>query len=153
MEKVTRARIREFLSARRMAVIGLSRKPREYSRLVFGELLKRGVDAVPVNPAAEEIEGKACFKSVKDIIPTPERGVIILPQDKTEQAVLDCAEAGIRDLWLYPMGSGDKRTLALAEEKGLNLITGYCPLMFLPDPAFIHRLHGVISRLLRMYPT
>ncbi len=153
MEKVTRQRIREFLSARRIAVIGMSRKPREYSRLVFGELLKRGYDAVPVNPAAEEIEGRACFKSVKDITPVPERGMIILPQDKTEQAVLDCAEAGIRDIWLYPMGSGDKRTLSLAEEKSLNLIAGFCPLMFLPETAFIHRLHGVILRLVRAYPT
>lgn len=152
MEKVTRARISEFLSAKRIAVIGVSRKPKEYSRLLFEELLKRGYDAIPVNPAADQIDGKPCFRSVQEISPTPERAVIVLPQDKTERAVIDCADAGIRDIWLYPLSRGDNRAIAQAEQRGLNLITGFCLLMFLPNTSFIHRLHGGILKLVGAYP-
>jgi uncharacterized protein len=152
MAKITRARIRDFLAAKRIAVIGVSRKPKEYSRMVFEELLKRGYDAIPVNPAAEEIDGKACFKTVKEITPTPERAVITLPKGKTEQAVLDCAQAGIRDIWLYPLSRSDNGVILQAQQRGLNLITGFCLFMFLPNAAFVHRLHGGILKLVGAYP-
>ena len=152
MAKITREGIGQFLSAKRIAVIGVSRKPNEYSRLLFRELIKHEYDAIPVNSAAEELDGRVCFRSVKDITPTPERAVIVLPEDKTEQTVLDCAEAGIRDVWLHPLGSRGTRAILQAEQKGLNLITGLCLFMFLPKAAFIHKLHGGVLKLMGAYP-
>ena len=151
MAKITRGEIGQFLAAKRIAVIGVSRKPKEYSRLLFQELLKHGYDVIPVNPAATEIDGKVCFGSVADISPAPERAVIILPEEKTERAVLDCAEAGIRDMWLYPISS-NAPAIHLAEQKGLRVIAGYCLLMFLPRPSLVHKLHGGILKLVGAYP-
>lgn len=150
--KITRAEIGRFLSAKRIAVIGVSRKPQAFSRLLFQELLKQGYDAIPVNPVAEEIDGKACFKTIKDITPAPERAVIVLAKDKAEQAVLDCAAAGVRDIWLNRLSARDVGAILQAEQKGLNLITGLCLFMFLPNAGFIHRFHGGILKLVGAYP-
>ena len=43
--------IDSFLSCRRIAVVGVSRDPKDFSRAVLRELLKRGYDVVPVSPA------------------------------------------------------------------------------------------------------
>jgi predicted CoA-binding protein len=155
MAKVTRQAISDFLAVKRIAVVGASRDTKQYSRSLFEELLKHGYDAIPVNPNVDELGGRRCFKNVKDINPAPERALIILPEDKTEQAVLDCAEAGVKDVWLHRHVAGgvsDTRAIFRAEERGLNLITGYCMFMFLPHSPFLHRVHGGIMKLVGIYP-
>jgi predicted CoA-binding protein len=155
MAKVTKAIIDNFLAAKRIAVIGVSRNPKDYSRSLFRELVKHGYEVIPVNPNIETMDGKPCFKSLRDIQPVPERVLIILPEDKTEQAVLECAEVGVKDIWLHrQVGSGvsDTRAIFRAEEKGLNLITGYCMFMFLPQSSFFHKLHGGIQKFMGTYP-
>src|SRR5512136_1266025 len=101
MAKVTQTAIDNFLAAKRVAVVGASRNPKEFSRSLFRELLKHGYEAIPVHPFAEELDGRKCFKSIKDIMPAPERALILLPVEKTEQDVLDCAAAGLKDIWLH----------------------------------------------------
>lgn len=155
MAKVTKSRIDEFLSAKRIAVIGPSRNQKEYSRMLFKELLKHGYDAIPVNPNITELEGRKCFQNINDISPVPERALILLSEDKTEQAVIDCADAGIKDIWLHRHVAGgvsDTRAIYRAEEKGLNLITGFCMFMFLPNSNWFHKFHGGIMKLIGIYP-
>ena len=155
MAKVTRSAIGDFLAAKRIAVVGASRQEKEYSRSLFQELLKHGYDAIPVNPYVEELDGRKCFKSVKDISPAPERALLLLPEDKTEQAVIDCADAGIQHVWLHRHVAGgvsDTRAIFRAEERGLNLITGFCMFMFLAQSPFIHKLHGGVMKLIGIYP-
>jgi len=155
MAKVTKTAIGDFLAAKRIAVVGTSRNPKEYSRSLFQELLRHGYDAIPVNPYVEELDGKKCFKSIKDILPAPERALLLLPEDKTEQAVIDCADAGIQHVWLHRHVAGgvsDTRAIFRAEERGLSLVTGFCMFMFLPRSPFIHKLHGGVMKLIGIYP-
>ena len=119
------------------------------------QLLRHGYDAIPVNPYVEELDGKKCFKSIKDILPAPERALLLLPEDKTEQAVIDCADAGIQHVWLHRHVAGgvsDTRAIFRAEERGLSLVTGFCMFMFLPRSPFIHKLHGGVMKLIGIYP-
>ena len=50
--------IDSFLSCRRIAVVGVSRDPKDFSRAVFRAFVERGYDAVPVNAAGGEVEGR-----------------------------------------------------------------------------------------------
>jgi predicted CoA-binding protein len=155
MAKVTRQRIDDFLAAKRIAVIGVSRGEKEYSRGLFRELVKHGYEAYPVNPHVAEIDGMRCWGNIREIDPPPERALIVLPEQRTEQAVLDCADAGVRDVWLHRHVAGgvsDTRAIFRAEERGLNLITGFCMFMFLPRASFVHRLHGGVMKLIGIYP-
>src|SRR5215467_13376412 len=96
--------IRDFLALRRIALVGLSRDPKDFSRALFREMCNKGYDMVPVNPAAGELEGRPCFARVQEI-KTPVDGALLLTQPKdTEQVVQDCAEAGIRHIWMHRSG-------------------------------------------------
>jgi len=46
--------IQSFLDLKRLAVVGVSRNPTDFTRVLFREFRNRGYDAVPVNPAVRE---------------------------------------------------------------------------------------------------
>src|ERR1035441_3344310 len=49
-------RIQDFLGQKRLAIVGVSRQPKDFSRAVLREFREKGYDAVPVNPAAREMD-------------------------------------------------------------------------------------------------
>ena len=53
----TLARVNGFLGHERIAFIGVSRNPEDFSRQLFRDMEARGYDMVPVNFGADEIEG------------------------------------------------------------------------------------------------
>ena len=61
--------IEDFLAQKRIAMIGVSRNPKDFSAALFDELRKHGYDMVPVNPKAAEVLGQTCFARVQDIQP------------------------------------------------------------------------------------
>jgi len=146
----TREHIEDFLKQKRLALIGVSRKDTDFTRALFREFLKRGYDAVPVNPGTEELDGRRCFRRVQDISP-PVYGALLLTQPRaTESVVMDCAAAGIRRIWMYrAVGKGavSKAAIGFCKSKGIAVIPGFCPHMFWPDAAFFHRLHGFFVKL------
>jgi predicted CoA-binding protein len=98
----------EFLAERRLAVVGVSHHPQDFSRGLFRELLRRGYDVVPVNPARGEIEGLPCAARVQDVSP-PVVGVLVMTRPEvTEQVVRDCVEAG-RSEDMAPSRDGARR--------------------------------------------
>ena len=147
--------IDEFLGQKRIAFVGVSREPRSFSRTLFREFLKRGYDAVPVNPYAGELEGVACAARVQDVQPPPDAALILTSRDATYQALVECHAAGIRRVWLYGI-SGPRRVSSGALEfcaaQNMDVVPGYCPFMFLPGTGLGHRLHGSVLKLMGTYP-
>ena len=43
--------------------------------------------------------------------------------------------------------------LALGRERGLEIVAGACPYMFLPGAGAIHRFHGFVLQLLGRKPS
>jgi predicted CoA-binding protein len=153
---VNKKTIEDFYAVKRLAVIGVSRDKHDYSRSFYSEMLRRGYDVAPVNPNLESVDGRKCYASVKDITPAVDHAVALLPPEKTEHALTECAAAGVKTIWLHQqhIGQGvtNTRAIYICEEKGIKLITGFCPFMFMPKTAFPHRLHGAILKLIGAYP-
>jgi predicted CoA-binding protein len=146
--------IRRFLATKRIAIIGLSRNPHHFSTMLFNELLRRGYDVIPVNPHANNILGHPCFALVGDIQPPVEAALIMTPPSATDAAVADCVQAGVRRIWLYSAGSGGAVTdsaISLCNGRGIEVIPGECPYMFLPNNG-LHAVHGFINKLIGRYP-
>ena len=155
MWKTTRADIDDFLAQRRLAMVGVSRNAKEFSRTLFHDLCARNYDMVPVNPFAHEMEDKTCFSRVQDIDPPVEGALLMTSPAAMEQALHDCADAGIRRIWMYRAGgpaSISSEVIKFCEENHIRLVAGYCPYMFLPEAQFIHRLHGFFLKLTGGYP-
>jgi predicted CoA-binding protein len=155
MGATTRADIDSFLAVRRIALIGLSRDEKHFSRVVFEEFKQRGYDVVPVNPGATEVAGLHCYASVEDVSPGVEAALVMTPAMQSESAVEACAAAGVKQVWLSRsggQGAVSEEAVAACGRHGLRLVNGECPMMFLPDTAWYHRLHRGILRLVGSLP-
>ena len=148
--------ITKFLQCKRVAIVGVSRDDKHFSRAIFREFLAKGYDAIPVNPHAKELEGHKCIAGLADIDPPAEAALIMtgLPE-ATDRLVRECNELHIRNIWIYK-GSNDKSKndplIELCRQQGSTAIGGHCPMMFLPQAMWFHRAHGFILKLAGSYP-
>lgn len=148
--------IQEFLSLKRFAMIGVSRKTKSFSHGLYKEFLERGYDIVPVNPHLPIIEGERCFSKIQEIIPEVRAAMLLTGKSSMQQALLDCIEAKIPFVWIYGISGKQEiepSVLRLCESHSMKIIAGYCPYMFLRDAAFFHRWHGTVSKFLGRYPS
>jgi uncharacterized protein len=154
-ERASLETIKDFLAQKRIAMAGISRDPADFSVKLFEELCRRGYDIVPVNPKADEVQGKRCFARVQDIEPPVEAALLMTSPEATEHVLGDCGKAGIRRVWLYRatgQGSVSEKALAISHGLGMQVVPGECPLMFLPESAGFHRFHGFVRKITGRYP-
>jgi predicted CoA-binding protein len=148
-------RANEFLGLRRIALVGVSRNPRDMSRALFRELRGRGYDVVPVNPGLDAVDGVPCAKRLQDVRPPVEGALLMTPPGATEQVVRDSAEAGVPRVWMHRgAGQGAVNPVAVSycRDHGIAVVEGACPFMFLPGAGLVHRAHGFVARLLGRHP-
>jgi predicted CoA-binding protein len=147
--------IQDFLAQRRFAIVGVSRQPKDFSRALLREFRQRGYDAVPVNPEAREIEGQPCFSRLQEVEPPVEGALLMTSAALTDKLVRDCAEAGVKRVWMYRAsgkGAVSADAVKFCDSNGISVIAGECPLMFLPGGAWFHRFHGLIRKIAGSYP-
>ena len=148
-------RIHDFLAQKRIAVAGVSREAKDFSRALFRELRDRGYDVVPVNPEAREIESRPCFARVQDISPPVNAVLLMTPPALTDTLVRDCAAAGVTRVWMYRAagrGAVTPEAVRFCESNGISVIPGECPFMFLSGGQWIHRVHGFLRKIVGSYP-
>jgi uncharacterized protein len=136
-------------------MVGISHDPANFSVKLFEELCRRGYDVVPVNPNLQEVQGRRCFARVQDAQPPVEAVLLMTSPQATETVVHDCAEAGVRRVWMYRAagkGSVSENAVAFCQEHGMRVVPGQCPFMFLPDSGGIHRFHGFVRKIMGRYP-
>jgi uncharacterized protein len=147
--------IESFLSEKRIAMVGMSRERKHISSLLCEEFCRRGYDVLPVNPNAAEIMGRRCFARVQDIQPAPDAALLLTPPAVTNSVVRDCAEAGIKRIWMYRgggQGSVSAEAVEFCRAHGIEVVPGQCPFMFLSPVRSVHRVHRFISRITGHYP-
>jgi predicted CoA-binding protein len=134
-----------FLSAGKYAVAGVSRDPKKFGHVVFKTLLKKGMDVVPVNPAADTIDGVKCYNSVGDL-PSDIKGVIFMtPKEETLSVAREAIAHGIKDLWIQ-QGAESKSVIAGLENENVNLIHSQCIMMFW-KPNGVHSFHRFLKKI------
>jgi predicted CoA-binding protein len=152
--RTTRAQIDEFLAQKRVAIVGLSRHPQDFSRHVLHEFQRLAYEVVPVHPLAKVIAGHSCYARVQDIRPPVTAVLLMTRPDVTERVVRDCAEAGVTHVWMHRgggVGAVSGEAVAFCRQHGISVIAGECPMMFLAH-GFVHRVHGFIKKVTGKYP-
>lgn len=116
-----------LLTTRRIAVVGASDRPDRPSHGVFGFLLARGYDAVPVNPllAGRAIHGRPVLASLDEAAPLDL--VDVFRRSADAGAVVDEAiRLGARAVWLQ-LGVVDEPAAVRARVAGLRVVMDRCP--------------------------
>lgn len=137
--------------------MGASRNPNDFSRRMLHELVARGYDMVPVNASEGpvEMEGRPVYRRLSDV-PGPLEGALLMtPASVTASIAKEVLETGVPRVWLHQgvgPGAVDAKTVELLRGRGVDVVAGECPLMFLDGGTGVHRLHGWIRRLFGTYP-
>lgn len=138
----------DFLSSRRIAVTGVSRTTAGHGgNTVYTRLRDRGYQVVAINPNAEEVEGDPCYPDLASVPDTVDAVVIATRPDAAEATMRECAELGIRRVWMhrsFGAGSVCDEASVVGRERGLTVIDGGCPLMFDPVSDVGHKVMRVL---------
>jgi predicted CoA-binding protein len=141
----------EFLARKRIAVTGVSRKPKNHgANNVFKRLRDLGYEVFAVNPNADEVEGARSYHDLKSIPGGVDAVVIATAPDKALATMRECVELGIKHVWMhraFGQGSVSAAATAYGREHGITVIDGGCPLMFDPAADFGHKIMRVFMRL------
>lgn len=147
--------VEDFLALKRIAMVGVSRNPKDFSRHLFREMCSRGYDMVPVNWVANEIDDRESFQCLQAIKPAVEGVLIMTPAYETLRVVKDCAESGIKKVWIYRAGGTgavSEDAIAFCKKNGIQVVEGHCPFMFFRGAGLVHRAHGFFMKLTHRYP-
>ena len=138
----------EFLAHKRIAVTGVSRKPKDHgSNTIFRRLRDRGYEVFAVNPNADEVEGVHSYHDLRSITGGVDGVVIGTAPDKAEGTMHECVDLGIKRVWMhrsYGQGSVSPSAAAYGRVHGITVIDGGCPLMFDPTADFGHKVMRMV---------
>ena len=117
--------VRRMLSAKRVAVVGLSDDPSRASYGVAQYLKSVGKEILPVNPNHETVMGLKCYPSLEDV-PGPIDVVDVFRRpefcaDVTRAAVA----AGAKGVWLQS-GIRSEEARRIAAEAGIDFVQDRC---------------------------
>jgi predicted CoA-binding protein len=137
-----------FLANKRIAVTGVSRRPKEHgSNTVYKRLRDRGYEVFAVNPNADEVEGAHSYHDLKSIPGGVDAVVIATAPARAEGTMRECAELGIKHVWMHRgpgAGSVSNPATEYGRQHGITVIDGGCPLMFEPTADLGHKVMRVI---------
>ena len=133
------------------AVTGVSREAGGHGgNVVYQRLRDRGYEVFAVNPNAEEVEGDPCYHDLRSIPGGVEAVVIATRPEHADETMRDCAELGIRHVWMHRgpgAGSVSETAADWGREHGITVIAGGCPCMFDPTADFGHKAMRAVLTL------
>ena len=133
----------QFLANRRVAVTGVSRHPKGHgANLVYRRLRQRGYEVFVVNPNTDTVENARAYPSLRSIPGGVDAVVIATRPERADATMRECAELGIRHVWMHRSGgtgSVSPAATAFGRTHGITVIDGGCPLMFDGTADFGHK--------------
>ncbi len=140
--------IQEFISGKRIAVVGASRTNNKYKfgNMAAAELKRRGYEVYLVHPQAKTIDDIATYPSVSALKGRVDGVLVSLPADKSAGVLREAAAAGITNVWIQ-QGGESQELIEMGEELKLNLVTGKCILMYAQPVRSFHTIHRFIARV------
>jgi predicted CoA-binding protein len=138
-----------FFENRAFAVVGDTAK-KNFPLLTYRGLKNLGKTVFPVDPSKEEIEGDKAYADLGQLPEKVDAAVLEVPKEDMTDWVARVADAGIRDVWIH-MGRETPEALALAREKGLNVRSGTCAVMYVTPGFTYHSIHKWIMKVVGKY--
>ena len=123
----TDEQIREILSMKKVAVIGMSKNSSKAAHYVPKYLSDNGFDITPVNPTTDEIIGKKCYDSVTDIDEEIDIVDVFRPSEEVLPFVKDAIKKKPKVIWLQE-GIHNSEAEELARKEGIQVVFNRCML-------------------------
>ncbi|HVP23431.1 MAG TPA: CoA-binding protein [Conexivisphaerales archaeon] len=119
------ARILEILAKKDIAVVGASRDLAKPAGFVPDFLLRNGYNVIPVNPFADTVLGRRCYKSLAEVPGEMDVVDVFRPSAEAVRVVGEAAARGVGIVWLQE-GIYSPEAADLAKAKGMTLAWNRC---------------------------
>lgn len=117
--------IREILKLKKVAVVGISRDPNKAAHQVPKYLLEHGYDIIPINPSADQILGKRCYKSLEEVDEDIDIVDIFRPSDQVMDVVREAIKKKPKVIWMQ-LGIRNDEAAREAEEHSIKVVQDRC---------------------------
>ena len=119
--------IRQILSLKKVAVVGMSQNPGKAAHGVPRYLSENGYDITPVNPNATEILGKKCFDEISQVRGDIDIVDVFRPSDQVLPVVKEAIKKNPKVIWLQE-GIHNQEAEELARDAGIKVVFNRCML-------------------------
>lgn len=144
--------IEAFLNLRHIAMAGISRK-KSPANVIFKKFKHNGNQLYPLHPSLKEFEGVSCYKHFSEIPHHVDGLFLFTAPDVTLSIVQDCIHHKPSYIWMHNMmgiircedtnipesSSVSAEAVSLAEQAGIKVIAGSCPMQFIEPVDIFHR--------------
>ena len=129
MEKdsYTDEEIKDILTLKKIAVIGMSRHSNKAAHFVPKYLLEQGFDITPIYPIADEILGKKSYPNISSVNSHIDIVDVFRPSDQVLQVVQEAIEKKPKVIWLQE-GIHNLEAEELARKYGIKVVYNRCML-------------------------
>ena len=122
-----------------------------FPRISYGELKKHGTKKIfAVDPSVDQIDGDKTYPDLRSLPQKVDAVVLEVPREETLDWVRQAADAGVRNVWVH-MGRETPEAVEFARQKGINLLTGTCAVMYVTQGFTYHSIHKWLNKLLGKY--
>jgi predicted CoA-binding protein len=112
-----------------VVVLGASPKPNRYSYKAMEMLREYHHQAIPVNPAFDEILGEKCYGKVKDVPGRIDTVTLYLRKARSDSLIDDIVGVAPRRIIMNP-GAENEELAQKARKRGIEVVEG-CTLVML----------------------
>ena len=149
--------VQDFLAQKKIAVVGVSDKRETGCNMAYTRFKESGYQVFAVNPRISTFNGATCYPDLRSIPDKPDAVFILASPKVTDQIVQQCADLGIRHVWMHcmmgtrpglaaGMTSVSQEAVEVCKANGIAVIPGSCPNQFL-KPDFGHKAMRGLWRL------
>lgn len=122
-----------------------------FPAISYREVKKQGKTVFPVDPSVSEIAGDRSYPDLSSLPVKVDAVLLEVPREETEDWVRQAADLGIQNVWIHE-NRETPEALAFAEERGMNVVTGTCAVMYVWQGGFsAHSVHRWIDKLVGKY--
>ena len=136
--------IDDFISLKRIAVVGMSRSGKKYGNYASKELKLKGYEIYPVHPEAQEIDGLQCYPDLKCLSGKIDGLWISIPPQKVNAVLEEAAEIGLKNIWLQ-QGAWSADVQQTIDRLKLPVVSKKCILMYAQPVHSFHKFHRTIK--------
>lgn len=119
--------IREILSLKRIAVIGMSKHVNKAAHYVPKYLYENGYDVTPINPTTDEILGKKCYASVSDMASEIDIIDVFRPSGQILSLIQEVIQKKPKVIW-FQEGIHNPDAEEMAKKVGIKVVFNRCML-------------------------
>jgi predicted CoA-binding protein len=117
--------IKEIMSMKNIAVVGMSKNPDKDAHQIPKYLINSGYNVIPVNPTADEILGRKCYKNLREVPGNVDVVDVFRPSEDVPPIVKDAIAKGVKVVWMQ-LGISNKEAEKEALENGIKVVYNRC---------------------------